>query len=153
MQHEAGAVDRVAAFYHLAFVVGADQVRHLHLREMDRHRVGPVQLRMLRVAHRQVAGKAVVIAFQREGAACRHQPLLAVLAFLGERGELRDRREDQAALFGLVDGNAFRVVEHLRGAFEYCRHDCSLLGSKGKLRGGIVAPRRCVDKRWVFMKA
>ena len=109
VQHEARAVDRIAALDDLARVVGQDQVGHLHLVEVDRHRVGPVQLRELGVADRQVAGEAVVEAFQREGAAGGDQALLAVLALCGEGGEHRLVREDQGFLLGLVDGGRAAV--------------------------------------------
>ena len=113
VEDEAGAVDGMAALDDAALVVGEDQVRHPNLREVDAHRVGPIELRPLRVADGEVAGEAVVKAVQGEGADRGDQVLLAVLALLGERGESRAFREDEARLFGLVEGDPLvDGVEH-----------------------------------------
>jgi hypothetical protein len=72
VQHKTCAVDGVAAFHHAAFVVGQDQVGHLDLREMHAHRIGPVQLGVLRVAHRQMASKTIVKVVQGKRAASGH---------------------------------------------------------------------------------
>ena len=106
-------VHHVAALHHAALVVGQDQVGHLHLREMHRHRVGPVQVRVLRIADGQVAGKTVVELLARERAAGAHQPLLEVLPLQRHVVEARDAGVDQAGLVGLVDrdlGVGQRVV-------------------------------------------
>ena len=101
----AGAVDRMPALHHLALMVHQDQVRHPDLREVHRHRVGPVQVRMLRIADGQVPGEAVVEPLARKGPAGAHQPLLEVLAGAGHIVELGNAGEDQAGLVRLVDGH------------------------------------------------
>ena len=112
MQHKAGPVDRMRALDHLAVVVHQNQVGHPDLRKMHRHRVGPVQLRALRIAHCQVAGEAIVKALQGKGPAGGNQALLAMLPLLGRGGKHRHFGELQAHLLGLVDGYALDDIEH-----------------------------------------
>lgn len=102
MEHEAGTVDRMPALDHAAAVIGKDQVGHLHLREVHGHRVGPVQVRMLRFANRQMPGESVVEAVKRESAAGGDQSFLEVSP-LGNHIEDRQHRKLQARWLGLID--------------------------------------------------
>ena len=83
MKYEASPVDCMSAFDDLPVVVGKDQIRHLDLRKMHRHRIGPVEMRMLGVSHRQMTGEAVIEALIRKRAARADQPLFQVPALLG----------------------------------------------------------------------
>lgn len=126
VQDEARPVDRVAALDHAARMIHQDQVGQLHLVEVHAHRVGPVQLRMLRVAHRQVAGKAIVEALLRKRPARAHQAFLAVAALVGHVVELGQLRKDQALLFGLIHRDAVSKIKHGRvpsgkGCWSSCR--------------------------------
>ena len=60
MNHEARLVDGVVALDDRALMVDEDQVGQLDLREVHRHRVGPVELRVLGVADCQMTGEAEV---------------------------------------------------------------------------------------------
>ena len=62
MQHEACAVHAYLPLDHIAVMVHQDQVRHFSppWPKCSAHRVGPIEFRMLGVAHRQVACKAII---------------------------------------------------------------------------------------------
>jgi hypothetical protein len=112
MQDEARAVHGMVALDHAARMVHEDQVRHPHLAEVNAHRVGPVELGPLGVAHGEMAREAIVEALLREGAAGGDQALLAVAPFLCGRGELGQFGKDQPLLFGLVDRDTIAEIEH-----------------------------------------
>ena len=106
VKHEARAVDCILSFDDVAGMVRQDQVRHLHLREVDAHRIRPVELGTLGIADRKVPGEAVVEAVHGERADRCDQMLLTVFAFGLEILEGRNLGEDQAFLFRLIDGYA-----------------------------------------------
>lgn len=89
MQHEAGAIDGPGALHNLAGVIDEDEVRGAHPRETHAEGVGPEQVEVLGIAHRDVAREAVLELVAAEDPADGGQPLAAVLAFLRQR--LEDR--------------------------------------------------------------
>lgn len=99
VQDETRAVHGIIAFDQFAFMIHKDQVRQLHLVEKHAHRVGPVQLRTLRVSHDQVPGKTIVETLLSEGKTGGDQPLLAVLAFGFDGLELGQFRKNKSILF------------------------------------------------------
>ncbi len=112
MQHKAGPIDSMLALDHLTVMVDQNQVRNLDLRKMHGHRVGPVQRWTLWVAHRQVAGKAVVKTLQSESPASGDQALLAVLPLFGMAGKHRYFWKLEAHLLGLINRDTFDAVQH-----------------------------------------
>ena len=109
---ESRLVDRVVPLDDVAVVVDQDQVGELDLREVDRHRIGPVELRVLGIANRQVAGEAEVEPPLGEGPAGGDEMPLAVVAQLGQIVRLELPGKDQPLLLRLIDGRAISEVKH-----------------------------------------
>ena len=161
-------VDRVVPLDDVAVMVDEDQAGELDLREVDRHRIGPVELRVLGIADREMPGEAEVESPLGEGPAGGDEMPLAVVAQLGQvvRPELPGK--DQPLLLRLIDGTcdlrgqawpapASGVVVH-RGAqrpgtrpravrsFSDCPRKVNVWGSQGILRW----PNRRSDWRGVI---
>src|SRR6516165_5362207 len=87
VDRERGGVDGTSALDHLTLVVDQDEVRHSHVTETHPEGVHPEVVGQLRVACRDVAGDALGEAEAAEEPQRTGQLLLAVEAFLFERGE------------------------------------------------------------------
>ncbi len=134
MQHETRSINRVIAFHHAAFVIRANQVGHLHLREVNGHRIGPVQARVFRIAHRQVTGETVIEALLRERPARSDQAFLQVLPTRCVTRERRQFREDQPFLFRLIN-RYLAVLHQLFRCTGTCFHDSRHLAFSCRTHG------------------
>ena len=107
VENETRAVDRVIALNDLTFVINKDQIRHPNLREMNTHRIRPIELRKLGVTNRQVPSKPIIETVVVERPAGRDQMFFSVLTVISDLIKHRGLGEDQVLLIRLVEGNFF----------------------------------------------
>ena len=91
MDRERGDIHRAIALDDFALRVHQDQVGHPDVPEMHAERIHPEMVRPLRVARRDVPRHTLVKTEFRKQPERSGEPLLAVAAFLFNRGEFRNR--------------------------------------------------------------
>ncbi len=88
VNREGGAVDRILPFHHLSVVVYQNQIGGANLAEVHAEGIDPEMIEVFGIAGGDVSGDAFVESEAREQAEGAGQTLLAMPAFLVQRGKV-----------------------------------------------------------------
>jgi len=116
VNREGGAVDRILAFHHLAAVVYENKVGGANLPEVHAKGVDPEMVEAFGIAGGDVSGHAFIESEAREQAEGPGQALLAVPAFLIQRGKAGDFGQAEGVLSGNGHGRLREIRDNYNAA-------------------------------------